>query len=97
MEANASADQDVIAIGVAGPIVLNAALPPITDNGLVITGSGQQISMTAPNVAFWVNADGVQFNNLIIDGAERRHHRDCDHRHHGRPDRGRRHGPRLHH
>ncbi len=51
-EADASAGQDVIAIGVAGPIVLTGSLPQITDNGLVITGSGQQVSMTAPGIAF---------------------------------------------
>jgi CSLREA domain-containing protein len=67
-EANASVDQDVIAIGGAGPIVLGGPLPIITDNGLVITGSNQQVSMTAPNIAFEVNADGVHFNDLIIDG-----------------------------
>jgi hypothetical protein len=67
-EANATPGQDVIAIGIAGPIVLTGPLPVITDNGLVITGSGQQVSMTAPGLAFSINADGVQFNNLIIDG-----------------------------
>jgi len=69
-EANASAGQDVIAIGVAGPIVLTGALPIITDNGLVITGNGQQVSLTAPGTGFEVNADGVQINNLVIDGAD---------------------------
>jgi parallel beta-helix repeat protein len=68
-EADASAGQDVIAIGVTGPIVLLGGLPAITDNDLVITGSGQQISLTAPGTAFTINnADGVQINNLIIDG-----------------------------
>ena len=70
-EADATVDQDVIAIGVTGPIVLLAGLPPITDNGLVITGSGQQVSLTAPGPAFTINnADGVQINGLVIDGAD---------------------------
>ena len=63
-------EQDVIAIGVTGPIVLLGGLPAITDNDLVITGSGQQVSLTAPGTAFSVNADGVQINNLIIDGED---------------------------
>jgi CSLREA domain-containing protein len=70
-EADATVAQDVIAIGVTGPIVLLAGLPPITDNGLVITGSGQQVSLTAPGSAFTIsNADGVQINDLVIDGAD---------------------------
>jgi CSLREA domain-containing protein len=68
-EADATVAQDVIAIGVTGPIVLLGGLPAITDNGLVITGSGQQVSLTAPGTAFTINADGVQINNLVIDGA----------------------------
>jgi len=68
-EANASVDNDVIAIGVAGPIVLLAGLPPITDDDLIITGSGQQVSLTAPGTAFTIDhADRVQINNLVIDG-----------------------------
>ena len=68
-EANASLDDDVIAIGVAGPIVLLGSLPPITDEDLIITGSGQQVSLTAPGTAFAIHdADRVQINNLVIDG-----------------------------
>jgi parallel beta-helix repeat protein len=68
-EADASPAQDVIPIGVAGPIVLTGALPTITDDDLVITGSGQQISFTVPGTAFDIDADGVQMSNLDIDGA----------------------------
>jgi hypothetical protein len=67
-EANASVDNDVIAIGAAGPIVLLGGLPAITDDDLVITGSGQQVSLTAPGTAFAINADRVRINNLVIDG-----------------------------
>ncbi len=67
-EANASPDDDVIAIGVSGPIVLLGGLPDITDADLIITGGGQTVSLTAPGTAFTVNADGVQINNLVIDG-----------------------------
>jgi parallel beta-helix repeat protein len=67
-EANASGDDDVIAIGVSGPIVLLSDLPVITDADLIITGGGQTVSLTAPGTAFTVNADGVQINNLVIDG-----------------------------
>ena len=67
-EANAFVDNDVIAISTAGPIVLLASLPPITDDDLIITGSGQQVSLTAPGIAFAINADRVQINNLVIDG-----------------------------
>ena len=68
-EANASVDNDVIAIGTAGPIVLLAGLPNITDDDLIITGSGQQVSLTAPGSAFAIDhADRVQINNLVIDG-----------------------------
>jgi CSLREA domain-containing protein len=69
-EANASvAVQDVIAFSVAGPIVLLTGLPTITDDDLVITGSGEQVSLTAPGTAFTINADRVQISNLDIDGA----------------------------
>jgi hypothetical protein len=68
-EANASVDNDVVAISTAGPIVLLAGLPNITDDDLIITGSGQQVSLTAPGIAFAINhADRVQINNLVIDG-----------------------------
>jgi hypothetical protein len=67
-EANASVDDDVIAIGVTGPIVLVGGLPAITDGDLIITGSDQQVSLTAPAIAFNIKADGVQINNLVIDG-----------------------------
>ncbi len=68
-EANASVDDDVIAIGVSGPIVLLGGLPDITDDDLIVTGSGQQVSLTAPGTAFVINhADRVQINNLVIDG-----------------------------
>jgi parallel beta-helix repeat protein len=67
-EANASLAQDVIAVGVTGPIVLLGGLPTITDDDLIITGSGQEVSLTAPGTAFSINADGVQINNLIVDG-----------------------------
>jgi parallel beta-helix repeat protein len=67
-EANASGDDDVIAIGVSGPIVLLSDLPVITDADLIITGDGETVSLTAPGTAFTVNADGVQINNLVIDG-----------------------------
>lgn len=66
--ANGTADDDVIAIGVAGPIVLTAILPTITDHDLIITGSGQQVSQTAAAIAFDINADRVQISNLVIDG-----------------------------
>jgi CSLREA domain-containing protein len=68
-EASASVDDDVIGIGVPGPIVLVGSLPPITDDDLIITGSGQQVTLTAPGTALTVDADRVQINNLIIDGA----------------------------
>ena len=67
-EANASGDDDVIAIGVSGPIVLLSDLPVITDADLIITGGGETVSLTAPGTAFTVNTDGVQINNLVIDG-----------------------------
>jgi CSLREA domain-containing protein len=67
-EANTSVDDDVIAIGVAGPIVLLGGLPTITDDDLIITGSDQQVSLTAPGIAFDINADRVHISNLIIDG-----------------------------
>jgi parallel beta-helix repeat protein len=67
-EANASPGDDVIAVGVAGPIVLLDDLPDIADSDLIITGEGQTVSLTAPGIAFTVNADGVQINNLVIDG-----------------------------
>jgi parallel beta-helix repeat protein len=67
-EANASPGDDVIVIGVAGPILLLSDLPVITDPDLIITGSGQRVSLTAPGTAFTVNAAGVQINNLMVDG-----------------------------
>jgi len=68
-EANAFVDNDVIAISTAGPIVLLADLPAIADDDLIITGSGQQVSLTAPGTAFTIDhADRVQINNLVIDG-----------------------------
>jgi len=67
-EANASAADDVIAIGVVGPIVLNAGLPLISDDDLIITGSGQQVSLTVAGVAFDIDADRVQISELLIDG-----------------------------
>jgi parallel beta-helix repeat protein len=67
-EANASGENDVIVIGVAGPVVLVGGLPTITDPDLIITGEGQRVSLTVPGVAFVVNADGVQMNDLVIDG-----------------------------
>ena len=67
-EANASVDDDVIAIGIAGPIVLLGGLPPIADDDLIITGGGQQVSLTAPGIALDINTDRVHITNLIIDG-----------------------------
>jgi CSLREA domain-containing protein len=67
-EANASVDDDVIAIGTAGPIVLLGGLPTITDDDLIITGSDQQVSLTAPGIAFDINADRVHISDLVIDG-----------------------------
>jgi CSLREA domain-containing protein len=67
-EAGASVDDDIIGIGVPGPIVLLGSLAPITDDDLIIGGSGQQVSLTAPGTAFTVDADRVQISNLIIDG-----------------------------
>jgi CSLREA domain-containing protein len=66
--ANATVDDDVIAIGVTGPIVLLGDLPAIKDDDLIITGGGARVSLTAPGTAFSVDADRVQISNLIIDG-----------------------------
>ena len=69
--ANASVDNDVIAVGVGGPIVLTGPLPTITDDDLIITGSGQQVSQTGVSMepaTFPIDADRVQISNLVIDG-----------------------------
>ncbi len=66
--ANATVDNDVIGIGVVGPIVLGAGLPTITDDDLIITGSGQQVSLPVVANAFHIDADRVQINDLVIDG-----------------------------
>lgn len=63
-----AAEDNVIAIGVPGPIVLGAPLPTITDDDLIITGSGERVSLPVAAHVFEIGAHGVQISNLILDG-----------------------------